>query len=65
MKTIEDAIKKFMAEKGYDGLFNPGIECQCYEHDLCHCDTPWITCRFGYLKHFDDDISVIVAEENE
>ncbi len=64
-KTIYGVLKKFMADKGYDGLFNPEMNCQCFPDSLFHCDTPWITCQFGCLKHFDDDESVIVQAEGK
>lgn len=53
--TIEEIVKKYLMENGYDGLVDD--ECGCCIDDLMPCDSETKNCRPGY--------KVIITEQNK
>lgn len=43
---VEDIIKKYLEDNGFDGLCNK--DCGCLISDLAPCGQPSTTCRPGY-----------------
>lgn len=45
---INEIVKNYLNEKGYDGLYRPGT-CACKIDDLMSCDNFEMDCEAGYL----------------
>lgn len=45
--TIEQILKDYLSQHGYDGLYNEGV-CACKLDNLVPCGEPG-NCRAGYL----------------
>lgn len=52
--TVVKIVRRFLVEKGYDGLFSPG-ECACKLIDLEPCGQMTSECEAGYLHPGDAD----------
>ena len=45
-----DTVAEYLEANGYDGLFNPEIECGCELADLCPCGEIFQDCQAGYSR---------------
>jgi hypothetical protein len=48
--TVGEIVKKFLADNGFDGLFNVDGECACKTGDLAPCGSISGECVAGYLE---------------
>ena len=48
MKTVNDILKQYLTDNGFDGLTEPDGECACDIKDLAPCDNNCINCIPGY-----------------
>ena len=46
--TVEEIVRGWLRERGYDGLANPDIDCACLLGDLMPCGGRVGGCRPGY-----------------
>ena len=50
--TIEEIIKKYLVDNGFDGLCNPDLECGCSIEDSLPCGAEGIMeCQPAYKHH--------------
>jgi len=47
---LEEIIKAWLKENGYDGLCNTDIECGCAVEDFMPCGEPSIYCEAGHQE---------------
>ena len=55
--NIQDIVKKYLEENGYDGLYDPDNPCGCSKDDLFPCaygNFPY-KCKPGYRYKLDED----------
>ena len=55
--NIQDIVKKYLEENGYDGLYDPDNPCGCSKDDLFPCGTCYFPfqCEPGYHCKLDAD----------
>lgn len=46
--TVDEILRRWLEEHGYDGLVADGAECGCEIADLIPCDSPCDTCQPAY-----------------
>lgn len=51
---LRDLTKSALEAGGFEGLWNPDIECGCDKDDLFPCDTPGVSCEAGYRCKIED-----------
>ena len=49
LKTVEDIVRWFLKNMGYDGLYNEFGACACLVNDIAPCGEIQGTCQPGYL----------------
>lgn len=47
--TVKEILSAHLKKGGFDGLYEPRIECGCRITDLMPCDGAQDTCQPGYL----------------
>jgi hypothetical protein len=47
--NLQEIVKKYLEENGYDGLCDSDTECACRLDDLMPCGEPGICCEAGHL----------------
>ncbi len=55
--TVQDIIKRYLTDNGYDGLFNTDIDggCACEIADLAPCQEVGLDCKAGYKEPCNGD----------
>ena len=48
--NVEEIVKLYLKEHGYDGLWNDDDECACTLDDLVPCGEFYPNCKAGYLQ---------------
>ena len=46
--NLQEIVKQWLVDHGYDGLYNADGECACDTGDIMTCDEPGIDCQPGY-----------------
>lgn len=46
--TVKDIVREYLADHGYDGLYNAELDCACLTDDLGPCDDWRADCCPGY-----------------
>lgn len=60
---VEQIVKKYLEEHGYDGLYNDSEECGCTLAFLFPCDNPGCyTCMAGYAAKNDEGVEIIQGD---
>ena len=54
MTIVKDILKKWLSEKGFDGLCNPEAECGCGLEDLIPCGEACDDCEPAKFKSCQD-----------
>jgi hypothetical protein len=49
-KSVKEIIKEYLAQNGYDGLYNDHCGC-ALEWGIMNCDKLYSDCRAGYKKY--------------
>jgi len=57
--TVGKILRTWVGDHGYDGLYEPRIECGCRLKDLMPCDGAQESCKPGYLMMGQDDVWMI------
>ena len=58
-KTVEEIVKEYLEENGFDGLYNSNADCACKLDDLYPCGGICTECTAGYLQQLEGDDFVI------
>lgn len=53
-KTVEEIVREYLEENGFDGLWNE-CDCACSLKDLFCCTCVGTECRAGYFQPIEDD----------
>jgi hypothetical protein len=48
--TVEHIVRRYLADNGYDGLYNANAGCGCLVGDLAPCDEISVACVAGYKR---------------
>lgn len=68
MKTVRDIVIDYLKENGYDGLYNPDVECGCFINDLVPCCERFDECMPGMKQKMmfeGEEIDGIGPEQKE
>ena len=61
--NLEDIVKDWLTQNGYDGLCNIDEKCDCTLEDLMPCSEPDMNCKAGHCLSRATKVGFIVADD--